>query len=1093
MNCHECGCEIQGGFVFCPNCGAKQHSPCPGCGALCPPHFSFCPTCGTRLGAPATSKPMVSRPRAAATPQARSGGEALAPLLPEEEAGADRRTATILFADLCGFTGLSEQVDPEVLRAFQNELFEELTEAVEAYGGYVDKFIGDALLALFGAPVAHEDDSERALRTALDMAGRARRVGERWQRRIGEPLNLHIGLNTGTVVAGRLGAGDGKAYSVTGDAVNTAQRLQSLAGPGEILVGPVTYRLTCHAFAYEALGAMTLRGKAESVEVYRLTQSLEAPRTARGLEALGLGAPLIGREPEMKRLLDCLELACSGTAQLVRLTGEAGLGKSRLVNEFLERVAADPRFSRVVVRRASSSSLGEPSYGVLAAVLRGAYGISISDSLQRTTELLAAGLAEIGFAQDRLEQLVPLFLRILGMDSQDELLRHVEPEQMRRQLFAAVRVIFERRLSRTPLLLVIEDLHWADAASLEAISFVLERTDGGPLMLLTTQRPDADADRLKPGHTNLTALRLAPLSEADRRRLLATFFGGEGLPQALAERILARAGGNPLFIEEIVRGLIDVSAVQKVGSVWRVVEREAAADIPVTIEAMLLGRVDRLLPDARRLLHHAAMIGPRFDADLLQAVSGRRPVDALLDLLCDAEIIEETRDGGLLGTQTYRFTQTLLQEVVYNNLLLSRRTDEHALIGEVLERRFGEDTERLEEMALLGHHFGLSEQKAKGAHYLIAAGDRARALYANDDAIRLYEQAMAALAATGEEGPEWLAARERVADLLEAAGQREAAAQHYDALFEVYRATGDRVASARIQRKFGHHLWETGRRDEALASFTAAAQLLEGLQAPIESAHLSQERGHLAFRMGDYPGALKAADEALDRVAALASEKPEMQREVVRVTAEALNTKGVALARLGRSVEAIAIVERSVAVAEGADLLNAACRGYTNLAALYTINDPKRAIEVCRCGLDMARRIGDLGFQARLLANLAVAYCTFTDRCTPDGMPAAERAIAIDRDLDQRDHLPVSLLVLGQIHQCHGRPDVARGIYQEALDLCGETQEAQLLFPCYDGLATLCLDAGDLDAAERYFALARDICAQHGLDPEALMILPFLD
>lgn len=1009
------------------------------------------------------------------------------------EANADRRTATILFADLCGFTGLSEQVDPEVLRAFQNELFEELTEAVEAYGGFVDKFIGDALLALFGAPVAHEDDPERALRAALDMAGRARRVGEHWQRRIGEPLDLHIGLNTGTVVAGHLGAGDGKAYSVTGDAVNTAQRLQSLAGPGEILVGPVTYRLTCHAFAYEALGAMTLRGKADSVEVYRLIQTLEAPRTARGLEALGLGAPLIGREAEMKRLVDCLELACGGAAQLVRLTGEAGLGKSRLVNEFLERVARDPRFSNVVVRRAGSSSLGEPSYGVLAAVLRGAYGISMGDSLQRTTELLAAGLAEIGFARDKLEQLVPLFLRILGVDSQDEPLRHVEPEQMRRQLFAAVRAIFEQRLSRTPLLLVIEDLHWADAASLEAVSFVLDRTENSPLMLLTTQRPDADLDRLKPGHTSLTALRLAPLSEADGRRLLAAFFGADELHQALAGRILARAGGNPLFIEEIVRGLIDVSAKQQVGSAWRVVEREAAADIPVTIEAMLLGRVDRLPPDARRLLRHAAVIGPRFDADLLQAVSGRTPVDAVLDLLCDTEIIEETRDGGFLGAQTYRFTQTLLQEVVYNNLLLSRRTAEHALIAKALERRFGADTERLEEMALLGHHFGLSEHKAKGAHYLIAAGDRARALYANDDAIRLYEQAMAALAATGEEGPEWLAARERVADLLGPSGQREAAVQHYGALLEIYSATDDRIASARIRRKFGHHLWEAGRRDDALASFAAAAELLEGVNAPIEGAHLSQERGHLAFRMGDYVGALKAADDALDRIAAYTPDNPETEREAMRVTAEALNTKGVALARLGRSAEAIGIVERSVTVAEGADLLNAACRSYTNLAVLYTVTDPKRAIEVCRCGFEMARRIGDLGFQARLLANLAVAYCTFTDRCAPDGMPAAERAIAIDRELDQRDHLPVSLLVLGQIHQCHGRPDVARSLYQEALDLSDETQEAQLLFPCYDGLATLCLDAGDLDAAERYFALARDICAQHGLDPEALMVLPFLD
>ena len=186
-------------------------------------------------------------------------------------------------------------------------------------------------------------------------------------------------------------------------------------------------------------------------------------------------------------------------------------------------------------------------------------------------------------------------------------------------------------------------------------------------------------------------------------------------------------------------------------------------------------------------------------------------------------------------------------------------------------------------------------------------------------------------------------------------------------------------------------------------------------------------------------------------------------------------------------------MERSVAVAEAADLLHAACRGYTNLGVLYTTIDPARAIEVCRRGLDVAQRIGDLGFQARILANLAVAYCTFTDRCAKEGVPAAERAIAIDRALDQRDHLSVPLIVLGQIHQCHGQPQLARRHYDEALAVALETGEPQLLFPCYDGLATLSLDLDEMDEAERYFALAQEVCAQHGLAPEALVVLPFLD
>ncbi|MCA1368217.1 AAA family ATPase [Bradyrhizobium sp. BRP14] len=1092
MNCHECGFEIESGFAFCPRCGAKQPVPCPACGYPCPEHFAFCPRCGTQVGSPSVSRP-AAKP-ASQQPPARII-PATPPLPPGPEAGADRRTVTVVFADLCGFTSLSEQIDPEVLQALQNELFEELTRSVEAFGGFVDKFIGDALLALFGAPVAHEDDAERALRAALEMVTRAGRVGEHWRKRIGLPLSLHIGVNTGTVVAGAVGAGDTKSYSVTGDTVNTAQRLQTMAGPDEILVGPVTHKLTRHAFAYETLGAIALRGKAGSLQVHRVTGALETPRPARGLDALGLSAPLIGRDTELARLRDCLTLACSGAAQMVRLVGEAGIGKSRLVGEFLAGLGEDQRFAPVVVRRAACSPLGEPSYGTLATVLRSAYGIATGDSAEKTREQLEAGLSEIGFAAAEVADAMPLLFHILGMGERDGALQHVPPEQLRRQLFSLIRTLFERRLERAPLLLLIEDLHWADSASLEALRFVLDRLERKPFMLIATQRPDAGPERLAPGRTSVTGLRLAPLSPATGERLLSAYFGEEGLPKQLRKRILARAGGNPLFIEEILRGLIDLEMLQREGSHWQVAKGEASVDIPVGIEAVVLARIDRLPQEVRRLVHCAAVIGPRFDAGLLAAISADPAgVDAGLERLCDAEIIEERAGEATRTSQAYRFVQSLLHEVVYNNLLVKRRTEIHAAIANALERRYGENPERLEELALLGHHFSQSADRARGARYLVAAGDRARQLYANEDAIRYYRQAMAALAALGDETAEWYVARERIADLLVPSGHRAQAEEHYRALLASERIAADPVASARIMRKLGHLLWEAGNRGEAQANFVEAGARLERADAPVESASLLQERGHLAFRMGDYLAASEWADEALRRVKRLdAGAGEEMRREAALVTAEALNTKGVALARRGDTRAAIDAVEESVAVAEGAALVHAACRGYTNLGVLYTIVDPKLAIDVCRRGLDMARRIGDLGFQARLLANLAVAYCTFTHRCSGDGVPAAQKAVELDRMLDQRDHLPVSLLVLGQIYQCHERPHEARRLYCEALELAGETGEAQVLFPCYDGLATLCLDEGELGEAERYFGLARDVCARHELDPEALVILPFLD
>jgi predicted ATPase/class 3 adenylate cyclase len=1100
MDCSGCGFQIESGFAFCPRCGSRQPVSCASCGYSCAPDFEFCPKCGAGLVATAqTVEGTALTPARTAQPYSRT-----TPIRADLESedgrpgrvsDADRRTVTVLFADLCGFTTFSEQLDPEVMQALQNELFKELTAAVHNFGGFVDKFIGDALLALFGAPVAHEDDPERALRAALDMMARTVRLGERVNFTM-LPLVLHIGINTGPVVTGGLGVGTARSYSVTGDTVNTAQRLQSLAGPGEVLVGELTHRLTRHAFGYESMGDVVLRGKTGSVLVHRLNEPLAAPRAARGLEALGLSAPMIGRDAELQRMLASLDQACGGAAQLIRLVGEAGIGKSRLLKEFVARVGTEERFQNVAVRQAACSPLGEQSYGALGAVVRSAAGIMQNDGADEMRAKLAALLTDLGLLGEEAERLMPQLYHVLGLEDPKAALQHIEPEQLRRQILYAIRTIIERRLALSPLLIVVEDLHWADAVSLEALRFVMDRLERTRLMLVVTHRPARDNDQLDSSRVSHTALRLSPLRTAEGRGLLVALLGKSWVEttRALCDQILDRAGGNPLFVEEIVRGLIDRSVLTRNGQQWRTAAGEANAGIPATIQAMLLARVDRLPQEVRRLAQEAAVIGPRFDASLLKAVTadpGR--LEAGLELLCDTEIIEEVAGSSSISSQCYRFTQTLLQDVIYENLLLQRRTDMHGRIGAAFEFLCGDNPERLEDLTVLGHHFGQSAQREKGARYLQAAGDRARMIYANDDALRFYERALEALDTIGQT-PLKLAIAERMADLCGPVGRRGTAHEQYLTVLKAYHETGDRVASARLLRKIGRLLWDVGSRDSAESRYAEAAALLEGADSPIEQAYLWQERGRLAFRSGDHAQAAKWADAALDcTYAMILDHVSEAGRDATHVTAEALNTKGVALARLGRIGEAVRDVERSIELAEAAGLLGTACRGYTNLGVLYATIDPAQAMEVCRRGLDVARRIGDLGFQARLLANLAVACCTFTDRCPTEGIPAAEKAIEIDRALDQREHLPVPLIVLGQIHQCHGRPELAAGLFDEALDVAGETGEPQLLFPCYDGLATLNLDLDNLAEAERYFALAQDICAQHGLDPEALVVLPFLD
>lgn len=1108
MMCSGCGSEVQSGFAFCPKCGTKQPSACAGCGFPCAPDFIYCPKCGALVGeATQGGEQALQRTSSMTVP---IGSSSSPPLVPTAEAQhafrpqadkidseANRRTITVLFADLSGFTSMSERLDPEVMQTLQNELFEELTAAVQSFGGFVDKFIGDALLALFGAPAAHEDDPERAVRAALDMISRTARLSERAKAYAGSPLLLHVGINTGHVVAGRLGAGVAKSYSVTGDTVNTAQRLQSMAPPGEVLVGPLTHRLTRHAFSYDSLGEVSLKGKMGSVLVHRLKGPLERPRAARGLDALGLDAPLIGRDAELARVIGSLDRACGGAAQLVRLVGEAGIGKTRLVNEFVARIRDEDLFAGVAIRQAVCSPLGEQSYGTLAAVLRSAYGIAQKADAAEAGAKLAEALSELGLPAEEADHLMPLYLHVLGLGDPNAVLRHVEPEQLRRQIFFAIRTVFERRLALSPLLIIVEDLHWADAVSLEALRFLMDRLERTRLMLLFTHRPVLELDQFGSSRISHTTLRLPPLGDTDGQRLLAAYFshGWCEPPGRLFNRILERAGGNPLFLEEIIRGLIEAGALERDGALWRMKSDEVAADIPASIQALLLARLDRLPHQVRQLAQEAAVIGPRFDAAVLGAAATERAgVEAGLELLCDAEIIEEIAGSNSISLRTYRFTQTMLQDVIYQNLLLQRRIELHGRIGAALERLYSDEPERLEDLVLLGHHFSLSANKPKGARYLRAAGDRARGSYANDDALRFYQQSLAVLSTDVEREPECLILYERIADLCRVAGRRSVAEEHYQGALEGHRAVEDCIGEARILRKLGRLLWDAGKRVNAEAHYAEAAERLAGTEAPIEWAHLLQERGRLAFRVGDPVAAARWADEALGYARSVSVDADgQAGPEAARAIAEALNTKGAALARLGRHQEAVREVEQSVAAAEAAGLLNVACRGYTNLGVLYTIVDPAQAIDVCRRGLDVAYRIGDLGFQARLLANFAVACCTFTDRCTDEGVPAAEKAIEIDRALDQREHLPVPLIVLGQIHQCHFRPDLAARCYNEAIEVASETGEPQQLFPCYDGLATLNLDRGDMPEAERYFALAHDVCARHGLDPAGLIVLPFLD
>jgi adenylate cyclase len=1002
----------------------------------------------------------------------------------------DRRQVTVLFADLSGFTALSERLDPEEVRAFQNVLFEMLARTITRYDGFVEKFVGDAVLAVFGAPVAHEDDPARACEAALQILEGGAALGRQWAQRLGQPVALHVGIHTGPVVAGHLGGAAGEAYAVTGDAVNTTARLLAAAPPGTILVSAATRALVHHRFAFEPAGELALRGKAEPLTVHRLLAVLAEPGSARGLAALGLVAPLVGRTDELQQLLGAFDRMQRGRAQVVGLVGEAGIGKSRLIAEFLARLEADGRLAGTAVRRTACSSLGEPTYGVFGGLFRKAYGVQPGDSLDTARQKLAAGLRALGARAEETSAIAPVLSYVLGLEQ--EVHHDVEPEQLRRQIALAARALVERRLDREPLLIVVEDLHWADAASVDLLHQVVDQLADRPLMLLVSHRPDTKPPLVARAAQSI--IRVAPLSLAETRALVVGLFGASlDVVERLQDFVAARAGGNPFFVEEIVRSLVGRGILVRRDDHWSCTAAGEVVEVPSTLHGLLLSRVDGLPAEARRLLQEAAVLGAVFDEALLRAVaSGSGTFQAALEQLVEADIVQAVGHGPERGQD--RFTHALVHEVVYQNLLLSSRTEIHERVGRALERAAGPRPERLGDLEALGHHWSLSSDKLRGARYLVAAGDWASAVYANDDAIRHYERALVTLAGCAGCDADVQSVRERLADRLGLTGQRAAALEHYEAVRTASERTGDRLAAARVLRKIGALHWDAGDRERAETCFAAGLESLGDDGDPIERAHLFQEMGRLAFRAGDNAGAIAWAERALGETAHEEDDaaEPERAREAATVRAQAYNTLGVALARTGRLAEAVEQVERSIGLAEARELLQAACRGYTNLGVMYSSLDPRRSIETCLRGLETAKKVGDLGFQSRLYANLAVAYCALTDRCEAEGVEAAQAAVDLDRRLGLLDHLAVPLIVLGQIHQCHGEHSQAFAMYEEALGLAEQVGEPQLLFPCYDGLATLYLDAGNQAMAEAYLARAEEVCERAGVEPDALMVLPFL-
>ena len=944
MICANCGTENEAGRKFCKECAAPLAVVCANCGAANSPDAKFCGECASPLQAGVVASPSVAGARAAT----RSVSGLESPV-------AERRLVTVLFADLVGFTPFSEERDPEAVRELLTRYFDAARLAVERHGGSIEKFIGDAVMAVWGTPVAHEDDAERAVRAALEIVDASGGLGA--------GIEARAGVLTGetAVTLGAVGQG-----MVAGDLVNTAARLQSVAAPRTVLVGETTMRAASAAIAFESVGDQELKGKSAPVAAWRALRVV-AQRGGQG-RGEALEPPFVGRDEELRLLKDALH--ATGREQRVRLisiTGPAGIGKSRLAWE-LEKYL-DGVVETVFWHRGRSPSYGEGiAFWALGEMVRRRAGLLETDDPATTRERIAGVVREHVTNEDERRWVEPALLALLGLEP--------PPAGGRDALFAGWRLFFEGVARTGTTMLLFEDLQWADGGLLDFIDHLVDWSKGAPILIVTLARPELFEQRPEWGAAkrHFTAVALEPLSALAMRELLDGFV--PGLPDPVRDAILDRADGIPLYAVETVRMLVAEGRLERSDGVYRPVGDLGALSIPDTLRSLIASRLDALDTTDRGLLQDASVLGRSFQPVALAAISGVPEIDLepRLRALARRELLELVADPRSPERGQYGFIQSLIREVAYDTLANRDRRSRHLAAARYFEA-LGDD-----EMAgvLASHYLAAYQASAEGAESdalaaqarvaLRGAAERAAALGGHDQAVAYLEQALSVTTEPAQQGD----LLELAAASADSAGRYEPAQDYARRAIAAWQEAANHRAEDRATGLLGRVLIDASQLAEATRVLETALEGVRQRAAGTEAealllAHLS--RAHM--RLGAFPRAVEVADEALSL-----AERLNLEQTV----AEALLNKAAALVYTGRRRESTALVRLALELARAGSWVTTELRAINNLSFNLSADDPMNSLETAREAFALARRIGDRAMASWSSGNVGYpAYHTGED------------------------------------------------------------------------------------------------------------------
>ena len=1100
MQCFQCQHENPLDAAFCDECGSRLEATCPSCGEVNRAGAKFCRKCGqalTQSGGLAESSARFD------SPQSYTPKHLAEKILTSKAAlEGERKQVTVLFADLKGSMELLADRDPEEARKLLDPVLELMMEAVHRYEGTVNQVMGDGIMALFGAPLAHEDHAVRACYAALRIQERVKKYAEEVRRSHAAVVKIRVGLNSGEVVVRAIGNDLHMDYTAVGQTTHLAARMEQIALPGSIFISTETFRLAEGYVLTKPLGERPIKGLAAPVKVYEIIGATTVHSRLHTAAARGL-TRFVGRDSELDQLSQALERARSGHGQVVAVVGEPGVGKSRLYWEFTH----SRRTEGWLILESSSVSYGKAtSFLPIVDLLRAYFQIQMQDDAHKIREKVTAKLLSLDRA---LESSLPALLWLLDVPIEDPQWPRLDPPQRRQRTLDGVKRLILRESQVQPLLVVFEDLHWIDAETQALLDSLVESLPTVRILLLTSYRPEYQHSWSR--KTYYRQLNIDPLPPESAEEMLESLLGHDPGLQPLERLLVEWAEGNPFFLEESVRTLVETKALTGERGAYRLVKAAQSIQIPTTAQAILAARIDRLSAEDKRLLQTASVIGKDVPFALLQRIADDTE-DAVRRSLASLQAAEFLYEVRLFPDLEYTFKHALTHEVTYGSLLQERRHILHARIVEAIEHIYADRlAEHLEQLA---HHAFLGQVWGKAVAYLRQTGTKAYARSAVREAIPNFERALAAL----QHLPE---TRDRLAEAIDVRLDLCAALYTLGELDQILQYLREAEPSARrlndprrlgwIAYHFGGIYVTTGQVTEALGFFQSAHTLAGTLgDRPLQAA-VSYGIGAACVQRGDY---IQATDVLLGSVRALEGEAMFERYGLTWFPAVVARAWLVwALADQGRFAEGVTYGEDSVRIAEIVEQPYSRVMAYTHLAYLHSVKgdfgQALRLLEIARVvsrevnlpGLSIyvgaflgyvlvrserieegislmqdtltaAQAMGVADYSAMLVVRFGEA-CLLADRLDP-ALALAEGAFTVAREKAQRSGEAWALHLLGAIASHSDPPDAEKADthYRQALTLAEELGMRPLVAHCHLGLGKLYRRTGQREQAHEHFTIA---------------------